>query len=186
MQNVLGKPESGLPAGQRGRGMTRWNGEKRTIISVSMWVCILWQTAFKYVIVILEVWFNICLKDKKTSKHFQWMTVLNKCQWSDRKKKHKDSQFISNVLFVDFFCFVFIKFFYKIVIFPLSFHFNLYKIRSAVTEESEGSRQRFNRDTILSDKYCVCENYVCVTCITILVTTRKRGPHKYSNTRQYV
>ena len=57
------------------------------------------------------------------------------------------------------------------MIFPLSFHFNLYKIRSAVTEESEGTTQRFSRGRILSDKYCVWDNYECVTCITILVTT---------------
>lgn len=60
----------------------------------------------------------------------------------------------------------------------------IYKIRFAVTEKSEENRQRF-RDKILSDKYCVRVKYARVTCITALLTTRKRVQSK-SNTRQYI
>lgn len=63
---------------------------------------------------------------------------------------------------------------------------NLYKIKSAVREESEGSRRGCSKDTVLP----VYVRTLLVTCITILATTRKRkpllGPHKYSNTRQYL
>lgn len=67
------------------------------------------------------------------------------------------------------------------MIFPLSVHFNLYKIRAAVTEESEGSRQQIQRHN--SDKYCVWASYLYVTCITVLVETKKRSRHKYGYTR---
>ena len=72
--------------------------------------------------------------------------------------KTDTNSFFNQTFYLSFY-FCFIKLFYKMVNVPLSFQLNLYKIRSAVTEEREGSRQRFSGDDILSHKYCVRENY---------------------------
>ena len=54
----------------------------------------------------------------------------------------------------------------------------------------EAGRNSVETQSCLINTECVRDNYVCVTCITVLVATRKSSPplrpHKYSNTRQCV
>lgn len=50
-------------------------------------------------------------------------------------------------------------------------------------------RDLVETQSCLINTVCVCENCMCISCTTILVTARKSGlpdPRKYNNTRQYV